>query len=186
MPRKSDASPKAEREQLRDRMRALGCSVSQIAAEMARRFSLRPRVAWRYALGWPQWKLAQRYNTAYPGAKLSENRISEFENWPHGGCRPSLRYLARLAATYGHGCTPAQLVDADDLEHLHPDDRCLLTSTPAMIPTDGPDSAAAKRRTTRTTALSAGPSSGDLVIPTELAGGRRCWGCRRRGSWRCC
>ncbi|MFN2496705.1 MAG: hypothetical protein ABR608_12475, partial [Pseudonocardiaceae bacterium] len=170
MPRKSDASPKAEREQLRDRMRALGASVPQIATEMARRFGLRPRVAWRYALGWPQWKLAQRYNTAHPGANLGENRISEFENWPHGGSRPSLRYLARLAATYGHGCTPAHLVDADDLEHLHPDDRCLLTATPAMIPADGPDSAPAKRRTTKTTALSAGPSNGDLVIPASLAG----------------
>ncbi|MBV9012082.1 MAG: hypothetical protein JO272_08525 [Pseudonocardiales bacterium] len=28
------------------------------------------------------------------------------------------------------GCTPAQLVDADDLEHLTPADRCLLTSSP--------------------------------------------------------
>lgn len=169
MPRKSDASPKAEREQLRDRMRTLGCSVPQIAVEMARRFGLRPRVAWRYALGWPQWKLAQRYNTAHPGTRLSDGRVSEFENWPHGGSRPSLRYLTRLAATYGHGCTPTQLVDADDLEHLHPDDRPLLTSAPALLPTDGPDSAPAKRRSTTTT-LTAGPSSGDLVIPSDLGG----------------
>lgn len=56
---------------------------------------------------------------------------SEFEAWPHGGCPPSARYLARLAATYGHGCTVAHLVDADDLEHLAPADRCLLTSSPS-------------------------------------------------------
>ncbi len=109
-------------------MRGYGCTVSQIATEMARRFNLRPRTAWRHALGWPQWKLAQRYNTAHPGARLSDNRVSEFEAWPHGGNPPSPRYLAALAVTYGHGCTPAALVDADDLEHLTPADRCLLTT----------------------------------------------------------
>ncbi|MGH3855045.1 MAG: hypothetical protein ACRDR6_16420 [Pseudonocardiaceae bacterium] len=100
---------------------------------MGRRFNLRPRVAWRHALGWPQWKLAQRYNTAHPGAKLSDNRISEFEAWPHGGCPPSPRYLVQLAATFGHGCTPGQLVDADDLEHLTPADRSLLMGHPPAI-----------------------------------------------------
>jgi len=117
MPRKAGNSPKAERDQLRGRMRALGCTVPQIATEMARRFGLRPRVAWRHALGWPQWKVAQRYNTFHSGTNLSDNRISEFEGWPHGGNPPNLRYLVRLAATFGHGCTPSQLVDADDLEY---------------------------------------------------------------------
>ncbi len=130
MPRKAGTSAKAERDQLRDRMRALGCSIPQIAAEMGRRLNLRPRVAWRHALGWPQWKVAQQYNTIHPGASLSDHRVSDYENWPHGGAPPSLRYLARLAAAYGHGCTPSQLVDADDLEHLTPADRCLLTSSP--------------------------------------------------------
>ncbi|MBV9011893.1 MAG: hypothetical protein JO272_07555 [Pseudonocardiales bacterium] len=134
MPRRPEASAKAERDQLRDRMRALGCSIPQIAAEMARRFSLRPRVAWRLALDWPQWKLAQRYNTLHPGARLSDHRVSEYETWPHGGAPFSLRYLVRLAATYGHGCTPFQLVDADDLEHLSPTDRSLLTSSPSGYP----------------------------------------------------
>jgi hypothetical protein len=107
MPRRAGASAKAERDQLRDRMRALGCSIPQIAAEMGRRFNLRPRLAWRHALDWPQWKLAQRYNTLHPGARLSDHRVSEYETWPHGGALPSLRYLARLAITYGHGCTPS-------------------------------------------------------------------------------
>jgi hypothetical protein len=143
MPRKAGTSARAERDQLRDQMRALGWSVAQIAAEMGRRFNLRPRVAWRHALGWPQWKLAQRYNTAHPGARLADNRVSEFESWPHGGSPPSLRYLAQLAATFGHGCTPAQLVDADDLEHLTPADRCLLTTghPPAPAITGALDSA---------------------------------------------
>ena len=130
MPRQAESSAKAERDQLRDRMRDLGCSIPQIAAEMGRRFTLRPRLAWRLTLGWQQWKLAQRYNTIHPGSRLSDHRVSEYENWPHGGAPPSLRYLARLATTYGHGCTPSQLVDLDDLENLTPADRCLLTSPP--------------------------------------------------------
>ncbi|MBV9140250.1 MAG: hypothetical protein JO115_04940 [Pseudonocardiales bacterium] len=143
MPRKAGTSAKAERDQLRDHMRALGCSVPQIAAEMGRRFNLRPRLAWRHALGRSQWKLAQRYNTAHPGARLWDNRVSEFENWPYGGSPPTPRYLAQLAATFGHGCTPAQLVDADDLEHLSPADRCLLTTghLPAPATTGALDSA---------------------------------------------
>ncbi|MGH3833816.1 MAG: hypothetical protein ACRDRS_25820 [Pseudonocardiaceae bacterium] len=137
MPRRAGSSAKAERDQVRDRMRKWGCPVGQIAVELGRRFNLRPRVAWRHALGWPQWKVAQLYNTAHPDARFSDNRISEFEAWPHGGCPPSPRYLVQLAATFGHGCTPAQLVDADDLEHLTPADRCLLTTghLPAPVST---------------------------------------------------
>jgi hypothetical protein len=128
MPRSSAGSPKAERDQLRDRMHGLGCSVAQIAAEMSRRLNLRPRLAWRHALGWPQWKLAAEYNKAHPGSKLSDSRISAYETWPHGGEPPSVHYLANLASTFGHGCTPAQLVDTDDLEHLGDSARRLLTA----------------------------------------------------------
>lgn len=128
MTRDPGDSTKAQREQLRERMRGYGCTVGQIAAEMCRRFHLRPRLAWRYALGWAQWKLALEYNTAHPGAKLSDRRVSDHENWPHGGTPPSLHYLTDLAATFGHGCTPAQLADADDLAELTPADRCLLTT----------------------------------------------------------
>ncbi|MCE7002226.1 hypothetical protein LWC34_05200 [Kibdelosporangium philippinense] len=129
MPRKSGVSHKAERDQLRDRMRGLGCSAAQMAAEMARRFNLRPRVAWRHAVGWTQWKLAQQYNTAHPGARLSDSRVSEYESWPHGGVQPSVRYLANLAVVFGHGCTLSQLVDADDLEQFGPADRILFTTS---------------------------------------------------------
>ncbi|MGH3942074.1 MAG: hypothetical protein ACRDTG_26320, partial [Pseudonocardiaceae bacterium] len=128
MPRNAEHSAKAERDKLRDRMRGYGCTTAQIAAEMSRRFNLRPRIAWRHALGWPQWKVAQHYLTLHPEAKLGDNRISEYEAWPHGGSPPSLHYLARLAATYGHGCTIAQLVDADDLAKFTPADRVLLTT----------------------------------------------------------
>ncbi|MGH3813856.1 MAG: hypothetical protein ACRDUV_15625, partial [Pseudonocardiaceae bacterium] len=128
MSRDPGNSTKAQRDQVRERMRGYGCTAAQIAAELGRRFALRPRLAWRYALGWAQWKLALEYNTAHPGARISDRRVSEHENWPHGGSPPSLHYLANLAATFGHGCTPAQLVDADDLAELTPADRCLLTT----------------------------------------------------------
>ncbi len=160
MPRRAGTSAKAVRDQLCERMRGLGCSIPQIAVEMARRFGLRPRLAWRHALGWPQWKLAQQYNTVNAGAKLSDHRISEYEVWPHGGSPPSLRYLARLAATYGHGCTPSQLVDADDLDHLTPADRCLLTASP----TGHTPTAPITRAGTQLPALIAGQPGSGLVV----------------------
>ncbi|MGH3700910.1 MAG: hypothetical protein ACRDQY_15865 [Pseudonocardiaceae bacterium] len=94
-------------------------------------------------------KLAQQYNTVHPGPCCSDHRTtgppdhrtSEYESWPHGGAPPSVRYLARLAAAYGHGCTPSQFVDADDLEHLIPADRCLLTTSPGgHVPAASPTS----------------------------------------------
>ena len=128
------------------------------------RFNLRPRLAWRLALDWSQWKLAQRYTTLHPETRLSDHRVSEYENWPHGGAPFSLRYLARLATTYGHGCTPAQLVDADDLEHLTPADRCLLTSPPnEYVP--APITLGPSRSMARTT-------SGDRADSDRVAGFR--------------
>ncbi len=137
MTRDPEGSTKAQRDQVRERMRGYGCTMGQIAAELGRRFNLRPRLAWRYALGWSQWKLALEYNTAHSGARLSDRRVSDHENWPHGGTPPSLRYLANLAATFGHNCTPAQLVDADDLAELPPADRCLLTTGHPLATTEG-------------------------------------------------
>jgi tetratricopeptide (TPR) repeat protein len=173
VPRKAETSAKAQRDQLRERMRGYGCTVAQIATEMGRRFGLRPRVAWRHAVGWPQWRLAQQYNVLHPGAKLSDHRVSEYETWPHGGCPPSLRYLARLAATFGHGCTPAQLVDADDLEQLIPADRCLLTTggPPATITTGaaGLVTPPPARRDTHVTMLTGGSPGNELVVPVDPA-----------------
>jgi hypothetical protein len=129
MARPAGTSAKAERDQLRDRMCPLGCPLAQIAAEMGRQFDLRLRLSWRHALGWTQCHLAQRYNTAHPGARLSANRVSQYETWPHRGSSPGLRYLSGLATTYGHGCTPFQLVDLDELEHINPGNRRLLIAS---------------------------------------------------------
>lgn len=126
MPRRPGNSAKVQRDQIRDRAAALGCGMECVAAEMARQFGHRPRAAWRYALGWPQWKLMQGYNRLHGVGSVSANRVSAHETWPYGGEPPSLRYLANLAATYGHGCTPAHLVDLDDLEEFDPAIRRLL------------------------------------------------------------
>lgn len=121
------ASRKAERDQFRDQLRGYGCTTAQIAREMARHCQARPRTAWRYAVGWTQWKLAQEFNRAYPGSRLTEARISEYESWPFGGVRPTMRYLARLAALLAPSCTPEQLADASDLAAMPEADRLLLT-----------------------------------------------------------
>jgi hypothetical protein len=53
---------KAELDGLRDRMRALGFSYDQIAAEVSRRYQVRPRQAYRLAWGWTQDQAAARFN----------------------------------------------------------------------------------------------------------------------------
>ncbi|MGQ0776507.1 MAG: hypothetical protein ACT4NY_19125 [Pseudonocardiales bacterium] len=172
MPRNAGNSAKAERDKLRERMRGYGCTVAQIAVEMSRRFNLRPRIAWRYALGWTQWKVAQHYLTLHPKAKLGDNRVSEYEAWPHGGSPPSPSYLARLAATYGHDCTAAHLVDADDLATFTPADRALLTTAhrgPAAtnglgIP-DTPVPAMLEHHGLRVITLPAAQPGSELVVP---------------------
>ena len=43
-------------------MLGLGMSRVEIAAEMARRYKLRPRAAWRTAWGWTLEEAAERFN----------------------------------------------------------------------------------------------------------------------------
>jgi hypothetical protein len=57
---------KAEREKFREALFARGFTTAQVATELARRFGLRPRLAWRQAMGWAQWKLVQEYLVAQP------------------------------------------------------------------------------------------------------------------------
>lgn len=124
-------------ELVREEMLSCGCSVGEVAHELGTRFGMRPRTAWRRALAWSQVWLAREYNWRYPGADLTFRRISDRERWPLTGTdhrRPSLEYLVRLAATYGHGCTPADLVDAHDLERLGPIE--WATAIPAVTTAD--------------------------------------------------
>jgi hypothetical protein len=108
-----------------------------------------------------------------PERSCPDHRVSEYETWPHGGCPPSLRYLARLAATFGNGCTPAQLVDADDLEQLIPADRCLLTTggPPVTITTGASESVTRPPAPpdTHVTMLTGGSPGSELVAPADPA-----------------
>ncbi|MFC8796940.1 hypothetical protein ACFT2C_04360 [Promicromonospora sp. NPDC057138] len=113
----------AAREQIRAELQAVNASVPHVVAELRRRLDLRPRVAWRAALSWQQWRLVMEYLVANPGAKLTESRVSAFESWPFAGAKPPLEYLSGLALTFGHGCTPADLVDAADLAQMEPAER---------------------------------------------------------------
>lgn len=124
-------SARAVREQMRSDLFARGWAAPQVAAELGRRLRVRPRIAWRYALGWPQWKLVMEYRATNPSSRLTESRVSEYESWPYGGTKPPLEYLAGLALTFGRGCTVADLVDGVDREHLSAAER--LLAKPAAV-----------------------------------------------------
>jgi hypothetical protein len=109
-------SVRAERERVREALLARGCTTAQVAAELVRRFRTRPRLAWRHALGWAQWKLVQEYLAANSEARLTESRVSEYESWPFGGVKPPMEYLAGLAVTFR--CQVTDLVDDADREYL--------------------------------------------------------------------
>lgn len=128
-------SGREERERLRARLRASGLPIAHVALSMGREFGVRPRTAWRYALGWAQWKLVQEYRTANPTARIGESRISRWESWPHGGARPSMEALSGLARAFGHGCTIVDLVDDSDLRHFSPAERGLISE----MSSDSPD-----------------------------------------------
>jgi len=121
-------------------------SIDLVAAELARRFNLRPRAAYRVAHGWTQQQAADRVNavTARSGvdgagaASMDASRICNFEVWPTGGRRPSLRVLKLLAITYG--TTIAHLVDVDDRRAMSENDRLLLgdLAAPRNSTAEGP------------------------------------------------
>lgn len=130
-------SLRRERRNLREKMRSMGLGHRDIAAEFARRYSLRPRAAWREAYGWSLQETADRINEFRghvgldPGgiAAMTAPHLSEYENWPgHGpqpsGRRPTPYLLAILAAVYD--CSVTDLIDLADREHLRPADLLIL------------------------------------------------------------
>ncbi len=98
------------------------CLTEQVAADLARQ-GMRPRRAWRYASELSQRVAAMRFNevTGDPRAPMTGNRIWDFERWPSGGVRPTVRTLTVLARIYG--TTWDLLVDAADLAHMPDADR---------------------------------------------------------------
>ncbi|MBV9857653.1 MAG: helix-turn-helix domain-containing protein [Streptosporangiaceae bacterium] len=127
---------KAELDALRDRMRALEFSYDEIAAEIGRRYRVRPRQAYRLARGWSLEQAAARFNEraarqdADPDARASliASRLSEVEHWPRSSRKPSVYVLFRLAELYETDVLC--LLDLADHESLPQQDRLVLMRRP--------------------------------------------------------
>jgi hypothetical protein len=131
---------KAELEELRERMRSLSLGHEPIAGEIARRYRLRPREAYRLAHGWTLGQAAAQFNAraAELGcdpdglASLAGNRLCEYEKLPHSERRPSVYVLVMLARLYQTGVL--NLLDLADHEHLPPRDRLTLLQPGQITP----------------------------------------------------
>ena len=146
----------AEKRALREKMRTLGLSYREIAAEFARRYRLRSRAAWREAYGWSLKEAATHINAHTgrvgldPGgiSSMTGSHLCEYENWPGAGARPAGRrptpyLLALLASVYG--CTVLDLIDLADREHLLPADLLILDKySPRQDQAAGRNAAAAR------------------------------------------
>jgi transcriptional regulator with XRE-family HTH domain len=123
---------KAELDDLRERMRKLGMGYDEIAAEIARRYRLRPRESFRLAWGWSLNHAAARFNalSAKEGtdpkarAGMTGPHLCEHERWPDGGRKPSVFVLVMLARLYETDVL--SLLDLADHESLAPRDRLTL------------------------------------------------------------
>jgi len=137
-----NASVRAGQRKLREQMRGLGMSRAEIAAEMARRYKLRPRAAWRAAWGWTLEEAAERYNalrargTSEAVTSLTGSRLSEWENWPFGTRKPPITGLCLLAEIYHAGVL--DLIDFHDREKLAAAELLALGKTAAAPPAGQP------------------------------------------------
>ena len=131
-----NTSVRAGQRKLREQMRGLGMSRAEIAAEMARRYKLRPRAAWRIAWGWTLEEAAERYNTlrtkddAQAVSSLTGSRLSEWENWPLSTRKPPITGLHLLAEIYHAGVL--DLIDVCDREKLPAPELLTLGKTGAL------------------------------------------------------
>ncbi|MEU3174737.1 helix-turn-helix transcriptional regulator [Streptomyces sp. NPDC007000] len=140
---------------LRQEMTEAGLSIDRIAAEMTRRFQLRPRTAYRVACGLTQQQAADRYNgravqagaDALGAATMDASRISNIEAWPAGGRRPTLPVLKILARAYS--TTINRLVDFDDLTHMPDSDRQALLNLRPAAPQHPAERSTPSRRLTQ-------------------------------------
>ncbi|MFE7123898.1 helix-turn-helix domain-containing protein [Streptomyces sp. NPDC057617] len=117
---------KADRDALRHEMTATGCTPAQIATEMRVRFRLRPREAWRHALGWTLQETAERIS-AMPEAAVAADAslVGKWEKWPGPSSRrPTLQILVALAAVYG--CSVEDVLDLEDRRVLPESDLRIL------------------------------------------------------------
>ena len=127
---------KAELDGLRERMRGLGFGYDEIAGELARRYRMRPREAYRLAYGWTLDHAAARFNAqaakenADPQARASLTGawLCEFEKWPDSERKPSVYVLVMLAKVYETDVLC--LLDLADHEYIAPRDRLVLLRRP--------------------------------------------------------
>jgi transcriptional regulator with XRE-family HTH domain len=123
---------KAELDGLRERMRVLGFGYDEIAAEVSRRYQVRPRQAYRLAWGWTQDQAAARFNelAASEGADpegragMTGPHLCELEQWPGSERKPSVYALCLLAGVYDTDALC--LLDLADHESLPQQDRLVL------------------------------------------------------------
>jgi hypothetical protein len=127
---------KAELDGLRERMRGLGFSYDEIAAEIGRRHRVRPRKAYRLARGWTLDHAAARFGAlaaregSDPEARASMTgpQLCEFEKWPHSTRKPPVHVLLMLAQMYETDVLC--LLDLADHESLPQQDRLVLLGRP--------------------------------------------------------
>ena len=127
---------KAELDGLRERMRGLGFSYDEIAAEVSRRYQVRPRQAYRLAWGWTLDQVAARFNerAASEGtdpdgrASMTGPHLCELEKWPRSTRKPSVYVLCMLAGIYETDALC--LLDLADHESLPQQDRLVLLRRP--------------------------------------------------------
>jgi hypothetical protein len=123
---------KAEMDGLRERMRGLGFSYGEIAAEVSRRYRVRPREAYRMAWGLSLTQAAERFNdragregTDPEGrAGMTGAHLCEMEKWPRSERKPSVYVLCLLACVYDTDVLC--LLDLVDHESLPRQDRLIL------------------------------------------------------------
>lgn len=130
------ATPKAGVDAVRERARRVGAGHPDLAAELSRMFGMRPREAFRRALGWTLQEAADRFNARGGQSegghvKLTASRLYEFERWPVDGRKLPLYVFAGLVAIYGIDL-PA-LLDFEGHKALSFDERAALSQSVAGI-----------------------------------------------------
>jgi hypothetical protein len=122
---------------VRARMLDLGMTHADVAEEFIRRYSLRPRTAFRHAHGWTQEQAAEAINhhAARLGvdpdgkAPIVGSLVCTFEKWPSpaaGSRRLTPHMLVLMAVAYGTDVH--SLVDAHDRPRLRPMDQLVINS----------------------------------------------------------
>ncbi|MGH3440250.1 MAG: helix-turn-helix domain-containing protein, partial [Sciscionella sp.] len=113
-------------------------SIDEIAAEVRARFKYGVRAAYRHAAGLTLDQAAERYNLAADDAEARTTgpRISEWENWPRGGRRPTAFNLITLAHVFG--TDPDRLITLDEEALLDERERSMLRELYAARRTSSP------------------------------------------------